>query len=727
MSPTPSNGRVLLGDEPGAGITVSDGLHVARTDPDGAFELPGHGPFVIVTRPTGWTTDAWYQRAGADLTFRLSPDEQPVPFSFIQITDLHVSLGDPTFGDGAGDATFFQVDGTWRERIVTTPDVLAELLDEIAAAHPDAWIVATGDLTNTGSDAEYEAFRSVIARARSRVVPIPGNHDLMPQLGDGDGSADTLYAAVTARYEQHLGPRAFSFDHGGVHLVVMDWFTHLLGIDREVQEAWLAADLEAAGDMPTVFFTHDQMRASFYESLARAPVASFSGHWHTSRVVAHAGSVHYNSAPATFGGLDYTPASYRVATWDGARLRVKTVARGDGAAPGATFRSEPAARGAAAWVAALDGGAHLGPPVVHGDSVLATSKREDEPGGALASFDAADGSLRWRVMLGSAVKAAPVVVGEVAIAAAVTGETVCVEIATGAERWRTEIADPLLLWTYLRPTSDGARVFVGDVARFVALDIRDGSVVWARDDLGKRENLTAHAHPVVADDTLLVSFTAQIPDLWGLDPATGATRWPAGVEARSVYQGSPAEIVSYLPRTPVGALAVDPDGADVYVVRLGSILERLRAADGTSIWSAPFHGWFNPARPAVTDELVVVPAGTGSVFCFDRRSGALRWRTVVGRDAPVAVGPYRASGAALLAGAIVVAGVAIIPSGDGRLIGLSCEDGHEIGAVDLGVPLTSRAAVAGDQVVVAAIDGTVRALPLDRLGVEDWRLSSLYV
>lgn len=717
MNATPSRGRVLLGDQPAVGVVVSDGLHVTRTAGDGTFALPGFGPFAIVTCPTGWTTDEWHLPADEGLTFRLRPDEQPVPFTFVQVTDLHVSLGDPSFGEGAGDATFYQADGEWRERIVTTSAVLASLLEEIASAQPGAWIVATGDLTNTGADDEYEAYRATVAASGLRVVSIPGNHDLMPQQGDDEGGADTLYAAVTARYERYLGPRYFSFDYGGLHFIVIDWFTHLLGIDREAQETWLAADLAVAGDTPVVMLTHDQMRAEFYEGLARAPVASFSGHWHTSRVVAHAGTTHYNSAPATFGGLDYTPASYRIATWDGARLRVRTVARGDGASRGATFRSEPAPDGVCAWTAALDGGAHLGPPVAHGDAVLATSKREDEPGGAIACFDAADGTMRWRVALGAGVKSAPLVVGDLAVATAVTGETVCVEIGTGRERWRTEIADPLLLWTYLRPASDGARVFVGDVARFVALDLVDGSVAWAREDLGKRENMTAHAHPVVADGTLLVSFTAQVPDLWGLDPATGATRWPAGVAARSVYQGSPSEIVIHLPRTPVAALAADPDGEDVYVVRLGSVLERVRAADGASVWRAPFLGWFNPARPAVTGDAVLASAGTGTVFCFDRRTGALRWRTEVGREAPVALGPYRASGAALLGGPLVVGDVAVVATGDGRLVGLACEDGREVGMIDIGVPVTSRAAIAGERLVVTALDGTVRAVSLAAVGI----------
>lgn len=700
------------------GVVVSDGLHVTRTGPDGGFSLPGYGPFVVCARPTGFAVDPWFARAGDEpLEFRMVPQVQELPFSFIQVTDLHVALGDRSFGPGAGDATFWFADGRWNERVVTTPDVLAGLFEEIGERHPDgAFIVATGDLTNSGAREQYEAYVAEAARSRVPVVSLAGNHDHMPSAQDpGAAEAESPnFTAVTERYERYVGPRWFSFDYAGVHFVAIDWFTHRLGIDADVQEAWLDADLAMVEpETPVVLLAHDQMPSDFFGRMRVAPIASFSGHWHTTRVVSDGGTVHYNTGPATFGGLDFCPRHYRVAEWDGTELRVQTTARGPAFLRGATFRSAPLPlTDGPAWARALDGAAHLAAPVVVGDMVIATSRQEDRAAGAVEAFDAITGEPRWRARLSSAVKSSPLVCGDAVVATSVAGEIVCLAAVDGSERWRVRLADAMLLWAYLRPATDGKRVFVGDVGRFACLDLRDGSIIWARDDLGKRENMTSFAHPVVVGGTLIVGFAAQVPDMYGLDPETGATLWPHGVRARSVYEGSMAEIVAHLPRSLVGGITPDPDGADAYVVRLGSVVERVRCVDGSSVWAAPILGWFNPAPPVVCGDAVFVVAGTGEVSCLDRSDGALRWNVSVSQSAPVAMGPYRDTGAVALAPVTVVAGRAWVPLGDGRLVGLRVDDGVIDEVRDFAVPLTSALACAGGVAYVVGVDGVLRAFRL---------------
>ena len=87
-------GRVVRdgSDDPFAGVRVSDGVGVVTTDHHGVYELAGDGRFVFVVRPTGWSTSRWYSRRdAAHRDFTLVPHEQPLPFSFVQITDIHVN------------------------------------------------------------------------------------------------------------------------------------------------------------------------------------------------------------------------------------------------------------------------------------------------------------------------------------------------------------------------------------------------------------------------------------------------------------------------------------------------------------------------------------------------------------------------------------------------------------------------------------------------------------
>jgi outer membrane protein assembly factor BamB len=700
----PSRGTVTLDGAGVPGVLVSDGRHVTWTGEDGSFALPGHGPFAFLTRPTGFTAAPWWQPAGTGLRFDLAVDEQPVPFTFAQLTDLHLSLGDPAYGAGQGDATLWLEDGELRQRIVTTPAVLDDLFAEVAAHRP-SFVVATGDVTNTGTDAELLAYVETVARSSVAVVTLPGNHDHL--------AASPPYFP----YEHSVGPRWFSFDHAGVHFVAVDWFTWRLRVDAADQEAWLAADLGAQPPgTPVVLLSHDQMDSAFFARLPVRPLASFSGHWHTTRVVEHDGTVHYNTGTATFGGLDYSPAHYRLATWDGARLEVRTVVRGPESLAGATMRASVPVAGVPGlrWTRATSGGGHLAGPVAVGDAVLVVSRQEDRPGGSLECLDLADGTPRWTLPLAAAVKAEPLLVDGAAVVSSVSGETVCIEVGTGEVRWRVQVDDPLRPWVHHRPATDGRRVFVGDVGCFAALDLRDGATVWTRSDLGVRENLTSFSHPVVVADTLLVGFAGQKPALWALDPCTGAIRWPDVDRGRSIYAGPEDELARHLPEVVMGAATPDPDGDDAYVVRLGALLERFDARTGRRVWAAPFSGWFNPAPPVVWGETVLATEGSGRLFCFGR-NGERRWICEVGDPAPLAMGSYRASGPVALAPPTVTADRALLPGGDGRIRAVESEDGAVVADVDVGVPVTAGLAVADGLVVVACVDGVVRALDAETL------------
>jgi outer membrane protein assembly factor BamB len=363
---------------------------------------------------------------------------------------------------------------------------------------------------------------------------------------------------------------------------------------------------------------------------------------------------------------------------------------------------------------ATEGGAHLSGPVVNGDRVLVVSRSEDRPGGTLECRRVDDGSLVWTTRFASAVKAEPLVHGDVAVASSVSGETVCVDLATGAERWRVQLDDPLRPWVHLRPATDGRLAFVGDVGCFAALSLKTGATVWCRDDLGQRENLTSFSHPLVVGDVLVVGFAGQTPALWGLDAATGETRWPAAPRGKSIYSGEDVDIATHLPHVVVSGLAPDPDSDDVYLVRLGSALERLCATTGERVWVAPFSGWFNPATPVVSGDLVLATEGFGRLFCFGR-DGTHRWTTEVGDVAPLAMGSYRADGPVSLAPPVVVDGRALTPTGDGRVLAVDLADGRVTGALDVGVPVTGRLAVADEQLLAVGVDGVLRSFALDLL------------
>lgn len=695
-----------------AGAAVSDGRRVVSTDADGRYELDAAGPHVWISVPDGHTTEAWYRPAAVDVDFDLTPAPQPAPVTFAQLTDLHLSTLPPPARQPIADSlSGLDAEGRTVNRPLTArADVLA-VLDHLRAEAPDlAFAVATGDCTDRGVASEFAELNALVAEAPLPFHVLPGNHDHYghghePEPGEEAVDSGGMGAGSVRRWERHVGPRWWSRTHAGLRLVALDWFSHRLGVDRDEQEAWLAADLATAPDgSPVLFLTHDQMPGSFFERVAAASphvriVGSLSGHWHTTRSVRIDGALHLNTANATFGGFDWTPASARLLTWDGERLAVRTLAHADRhhASP---FRADPAGPvpADARWSIRLPGANHLGGPVLAGDTVLVTWSDDDTASGGVTAVDVDTGAVRWTGDAGGPVRGPVAVVDGVVVAAAVHGASTAFDLTTGDPRWIHQGGDPHLAWVYGGPVDlgDGA-VAVGDVRWYGALEVADGSVRWARTDLAHPENYTTIGNGTMAGSLLIAGFAFAEPHTFAFDPATGETVWA---------DDSPRF------RSPAAGVVADPDTDDVYVVRLASRVDRRDATTGETRWTARFRSMFGAAEPVLLDDTIVVTTGLGTIHRLDRLTGDQRWQATI--DAPTATrtGPYRRGGTATPAPVTVVGDRLVQPSADGSLHLLAAATGDAVGTIDVGAPLTSAAVTVDGGIVVADTTGGLHRLPL---------------
>lgn len=684
---------------PRPGVLVSDGVTVTTTTADGTFTLHATGPFVFVTRPAGFTCDRWFVPATEPVAdFVLDPDADVFPHRFVHVSDTHLAAGPRTgelyppgaeLGSGTAFARF----------LALLPDAAADVRS----------VVVTGDLTDLGLDEEYRVLREVVAGSPLPLHLLPGNHDHM------DGAVTRLVSRTgyelhggdPAAYERHLGPRWYSFDLPGLHVVALDWHTHEIGLDHEVQDAWLRADLESVpAGTPWILLSHDQPWNSMLDGQATAPLATFSGHRHASRVVRVGPTLHVNTPTPLFGALDFSPPAFRVVTWDGDTIGLET--RSVTGPDRATF-TVPAlpvpCPAAARWRHQLPGSAHRAAPRVVGDTVLVAVKDEDRPAGGVDALDPADGSLRWRATLRAGVKGTPAVHGDVAVAVEVGGDVVGLALADGTERWRAPSPDPLRLFAFTDPLVRGGVAVVGDLSHLRGLDAATGDLLWERRDLAPYQTIVQHPAPVVVGDDLLVVGAWPTPDaLLGLDLRTGADRWPRPPFTRT---GPPSDDTS------VGTPLVDDKTGDLFVSGLGAVL-RIDAAGGDVVWRRPTALPWNPATPAAGElGVVVVDAGHG-VSLLDRDDGSVVWSTAVGGSSPFAMSSYRRTPHPLFAGATVVGGSVLVPGLDGTLHVLSAATGERTGGVELGVPLAAAVAMAGDIVVVVATDGGVLGVELPR-------------
>ncbi|HEX5092110.1 MAG TPA: metallophosphoesterase [Burkholderiales bacterium] len=165
-------------------------------------------------------------RAGAAQTYGAESDE----FFFVQLSDTHIGF------EGAPN-----------------PDALGTLPKAIAAVNaletqPD-FIVFTGDLTHTTDDPQERRrrlalFRDMVGELKNR------NLRFMP--GEHDGSLDR-----SAAFQEFFGPTHYTFDHKGVHFIVLDNVSDPRAVLGDEQLAWLQSDLERQSrDARIVVLTH---------------------------------------------------------------------------------------------------------------------------------------------------------------------------------------------------------------------------------------------------------------------------------------------------------------------------------------------------------------------------------------------------------------------------------------------------------------------------------------
>jgi 3',5'-cyclic AMP phosphodiesterase CpdA len=150
-----------------------------------------------------------------------------------QITDTHIK--------GEGVLAYGRIE---------TSGFLARAVDHILhlETRPDV-VLATGDLVDAGSPAEYARLRHLLAPLPMPVYLIPGNHD------DRDALRATF---ADRRYMPSEGFIQYVVDDGPLRLIAID--TLIPGapggrVDRE-RLAWLDARLGEAPSKPTAIFMH---------------------------------------------------------------------------------------------------------------------------------------------------------------------------------------------------------------------------------------------------------------------------------------------------------------------------------------------------------------------------------------------------------------------------------------------------------------------------------------
>lgn len=281
------------GDKPLAGVMVTDGLNVVKTDKKGRFSLPGFEKthFISITTPAGYETQQFYistkeeNRKSYDFLLTESERTQEKEHSFIQITDTEVMGGL----------------GRW----------VTDLKQYINTEKP-AFLIHTGDIC-------YESglkMHNQVVNTQTMDCPVYyciGNHDLVK-----GNYGEELYESI-------YGPTWYSFNVGNTHYVVtpMAHGDHPTNYTQKDVYNWLKNDLAMMSEgQSLIVFNHDLFTASD-DFVFRADKenaidlrkfnikAQIYGHMHYNYVRNQNGIYTICTGTLDKGGIDHSPSSFR--------------------------------------------------------------------------------------------------------------------------------------------------------------------------------------------------------------------------------------------------------------------------------------------------------------------------------------------------------------------------------------------------------------------------------
>jgi 3',5'-cyclic AMP phosphodiesterase CpdA len=204
-------------------------------------------------------------RRGGGMAWQASTSGDTMAFDrrhFLQLA----GLGGAVFASGLGCASrgaaasaaqdfyFVQLSDThWGFEGAPNPDARGTLPKAVAAVNalpePPDFVVFTGDLTHTTDDPQERRrrlgeFRDIVSALRVKTVHfMPGEHDASLDRG--------------AAFQEFFGPTHYSFDHQGVHFIVLDNVSDPAARIGDEQLAWFASDLaRQPKEGRLVVFTH---------------------------------------------------------------------------------------------------------------------------------------------------------------------------------------------------------------------------------------------------------------------------------------------------------------------------------------------------------------------------------------------------------------------------------------------------------------------------------------
>jgi outer membrane protein assembly factor BamB len=258
------------------------------------------------------------------------------------------------------------------------------------------------------------------------------------------------------------------------------------------------------------------------------------------------------------------------------------------------------------WSASVPAAGHFFfSPALAGDSVYVAGRD-----GTVARLDAASGSSRWRVNLGTRLSAGVGSDGQLVAVATDEGEVFALDAQNGNVRWRARVSSEVLAAPVI---GDGLVLVRSADSRVFAFGADDGKRRWVYQHAAASLVARAPAGLSIQGDTAYAGFPGG--KLVAIALENGGPRWEATV---AVPHGA-TELERVTDVEGVPAL----EGREVCAAAYQGKVTCFDVRNGNQIWS---HEMSSVTGVSLDARYAYVSDDRGSVYAFDRSDGRSVWK-----------------------------------------------------------------------------------------------------
>lgn len=659
----PFSGTVTENGNPVAGVSVTDGYNVVKTDEEGRFELDGwrKSRFVTITVPSGYQTDDYYipvdkSTESYDFTLEKSELTAQENHCFLQISDTEIGE------KGTGE---------WLDAV---KDIIKE-------KNP-AFLIHTGDICyEAGLKRHIQDMNTQTMGCTVRYTI--GNHDYV----EGDYGE--------ALFESIYGPTWYSFDVGKTHYVVTPfkgWPDYKSDYKDNACWKWLKNDLENVDpDQKVVMFNHTKCESNDYVvSLGTAGkldlkehnlVAWVFGHYHYNYIYEKNGVVNISAPRPDSGGIDSSPAGTRVINMNANGILNTEMVYYD-----LNASSEPQN---AVWQTKLNGNVLFCDTVVNDGYIYTATIDDDYPRECgVYCINQQNGEIVWYYKTGNSIKNHICIDGDRLVVMDAGGEIYCLDKKTGNEIWSmltTDIRNDYFCGTCSGICVQDGVLYAGWSRGIAAVRMDDGSEVWSKI---RNSGENSPAEFVVMGNKLLVS--SHWDALAALDISNGKELWANQDEHLRFRSSTPIAVDDQT------ILAAESNAVMLIDAESGEITSKTVLED---------YSFSSSAQPVIHDGIAYIPTVNKGILAFSLDSKQVLWNFETDENI-LFTAPYSGKRSKTVESTPVIDGENLVfGANDGYIYSVNMNSGELAHKYFAGSAVLGKVAITDDKIYAGTFDG----------------------